>query len=1148
MIDWRALLAVTGAELRRTRRLVRYWVFVVLAFLIPVGSFLWHALAVHRWGSTIAASFAMINPRYFVSSYGLTFLLIYMLGVVFLAFDVRSRDVRSGVSEVLDARPIGNLELLGGRWLGLLIASWLPLLVLVVLFELAGLAIGVTIEPRSLVSLLTLQAIPSLAQVIAAVFFVTLLVRHRLVAALVLLTLWVAVFSTMMGFVPVTLAQAPLTDLTGWTVSPFPSDLTSAVPDAMAWLHRLGALVLGLALLVLAAVVHPRADGARNALRLTVGLASLLAAAGLITAPYVRNVQHLSRFESYQAAHAERAGPSEWDLTAITGTATVDPGRELVLDLDLSLKPIGDAPVSEVLLTLNPGLAVEALERDGAALPHDVAHGLLSAELTPALRSEETLELHLAARGRLDRAFSYLDASRHMLELTIDSGAVFLFGFESLVFERGFVALMPGAHWLPSPGTALVREGMARPADPFALDLQVELPDDWQAAGPGRARPSAGAPEGRQRVRFAPPAPIARAALVASEFEAFEAEAEGVDLKLLVHPSHVSNLDPLAAAAPELVERIDQTLSEAERIGLPYPYDGLTMVEVPNILRGYAGGWRQDTTFAQPGLVLMRESGLPTARWDVRFDEDFEAGDHEGGKPAAIADGLERFFSGDIGGGNPKACAARSFFDFSVGWEGREAPAIDFVAESLTSWLLTEERTYFSARLFEGEDFQEMIGELLPAFFSSGAENLNESLLRQLLSRPAVWNAVEAAPLAELRTEEDPQQALDALVLKGGALVRSLSEAFDREQLGALLGAVRERHGGQRITRRQLESVAADLEIPLAGWLELWLDSLDVPAFAVESAKVFRAEDAEDGTPRYQHVVRLRNDGAVPGVVLIDSSFEQDEGGSRQESSEPFVIEGEQEVEIGLVHREKATRLEVRPYFAKNRAAFSVNLVQADGPGADGAQPWDGLREVPYGRPRTVEVVVDDLDQGFAATSEEEASWARVGGHGPDDRDLDHGLPVQRLGGAPGRWTRMATTGSWGRYRHTAAVVNTSDPTVKASFSGELPDAGHWHLELHRPKGLEFKIFGYQRLSWAELELTIDAGGTSQQTAWDASAAPFGWARVGRFEMPAGPFEVTLGISGEEGGLIAADALRWVPARSGADTTTVARSDAGESR
>lgn len=1132
MIHTADVLAVCGAELRRTRRLVRYWVFLLIAFLIPVGTFVSQALAVHRWGSTLAASFAMINPRFFISNYGMNFLLIYMLGVIFLGFDVRARDVKARVAEVLDARPIGNFEFLAGRWLGLFVASWAPLMVLMIVMQLSGLAIGLTIEPVSLLTTLTVEAIPALAFIIALVFFVTLLVRHRLVAAIVLLAGWGGIFACLSGWIRVELANLPLIDPVGWSVSPFPSDILSGVPDVYAWAHRGGVLVAGLGLLVLAAAVHPRRDDGSPPVRLGAGLAVFAAGAALVTVPWVHNHNQLESFEHYRQVHRENSVDSGIDLERVAGGVRIDPGRELALDLDLTLKNLSGEVRDEVLVTLNAGIAVESLQRvGGGAVPFEASDGLIRVALEPALAAGETITLHMTARGLPDPAFGHLDATRHTLELTVDAGVAFLFGWEPMIFESGYVALMPGGYWLPSVGTAVSSTGGTRAADPFLADLEIDAPEGWTLAGPGRAEERPGAEGGRTHVRFAPAIAIERVAIVGGRFEEFRAETEGTELALLMSPAHAEHIEPIADAGGEIVKRVGEKLAEARELGLPYPLDGLTMVEVPNVLKGYSGGWRQDTTLAQPGMVLVRESGFPTARWDVRFDEDFEFGDGTGGKPGAMVDFLERFFAGDIGGGRPSTCAARTFFDFTVGYEGDDGPALGFALESLTTWLLLEERSYFSARMFEGQEFQQLTSTLLPRYLRGGARSLGEALMTEISERQSSWNALEVAPLATYPVEEDPRKTVDAFVLKGGALARTLAADIDRKDLASLLATLRERYAGLRIGREEVVATAAELNLDVERWLSVWLDTLELPAFAVERAEVFRLDDAEDGTPRYQHVVRVRNDGEVPGAVFIEARLRDVESGTPPQSTDPFVIEAGAEVEIGAVYHKPAMRLDVWPYLSANRGPVSVEPLDVTSEALASREPWTGKREVEYGMPDTDAVVVDDLDEGFSVPKEEEQGWARVGVTGPVlEVALDQGLPPQTIGGAPSEWTRLSSGGAWGRYRHTTAAILTGDPERTATFAGELPASGEWHLEYHRPGGLEHRIFGYGRYEWGKISFSIESGGREHQATWDARESGEGWVRIDTFDMEKGPFSVTVAVAEEARRFLAADAIRWVPA------------------
>src|SRR5690606_5493369 len=156
-----------------------------------IGAYFYYG-TLHALFSSMSASVGMIGPRYLMGAVGVYYMAIFVFGIVFLGFDVRARDVREGIVEVLDSRPLTNLELVAGRFVALFLAAWVPIVVLVVLIQglgwrlpMLGSPVGRTVEPLSLVSFALLMAIPALAFAIALVFVITLAVRHRLLAALI---------------------------------------------------------------------------------------------------------------------------------------------------------------------------------------------------------------------------------------------------------------------------------------------------------------------------------------------------------------------------------------------------------------------------------------------------------------------------------------------------------------------------------------------------------------------------------------------------------------------------------------------------------------------------------------------------------------------------------------------------------------------------------------------------------------------------------------------------------------------------------------------------------------------------------------------------------------------------------------------------
>ena len=125
------------AEARLTRRLVRYWLFVIIGLLVAAFQF-GQFMLIYKLFSSGSGSAATVNPRYFLANAAGAFVIIFYLGVIFLAFEVRARDVRERIVEVLDARPVSNIELVAGRALGISLAVWVPLAVTVGLISLVG--------------------------------------------------------------------------------------------------------------------------------------------------------------------------------------------------------------------------------------------------------------------------------------------------------------------------------------------------------------------------------------------------------------------------------------------------------------------------------------------------------------------------------------------------------------------------------------------------------------------------------------------------------------------------------------------------------------------------------------------------------------------------------------------------------------------------------------------------------------------------------------------------------------------------------------------------------------------------------------------------------------------------------------------------
>lgn len=1118
-------MAVARLERRHTQRLLRYWVFLAIAFLIAIGMYIYYAV-VHALLSSVSASVGMvIAPRYLVAGIGFYYLIGFILGIVFLGFDVRARDIREGIVEVVDSRPLTNVELMSGRFIALFLSGWLPLIVLALVLQglgwllpRIGLPIGTTIEPYSLVTFVVLTAVPAIALAIALVFAVTLLVRHRLVAALIcvaiLLGACAAVFT-------VSMPQAQWIDIIGSTQAPFASDIVPALTGPGGWTQRLGMLALAIALLALAVAVHPRLDdGART--RPATAAAALLVA-GLVGIGFSAYgfTSRAKQMERWRTAHEARAAEVVADIQSIAGAVHIAPGKQLEANLTLELSAPADRGLERVLFTLNPGFSVVEVKADGRDLEFGHANGLLDVALERPLAAGERLSLSLRYSGRPDVRFGYLDSAIQVETLSVYDRQIALLGEERGIFDSRYVALTPGIRWLPAAGVDVGRgDARKRAVDYFKLALDVEVPASWLAAGPGK-RALVGTTEQRARFRFAPTPSVPEVALMASEFRRVATQIDGVTFEVLLHPDHDRNLEVLADSREEIEQWIAERLEVAARAGLRYPFDAFTVVEVPNGLRSYAGSWQLETTLAPPAMMLLRETSFPTARFDVDVfarlgRRDIKA---EGGAARVNRNRLVNFFSNDISGGNVFTGAARSFFMHRTSAVGEGAVALNFVLQELATLLVSDRPGYFSAHTFT--DINQVTASAATGL--SAENSLTDALVSARTERSAVWDAALNVSLAQMDPWQDPPRTVDLLTLKGGRMAQAIYDALGPQTVGALLADLLERHAGSTFTLADFIAAGQRVNADLGSLFEDWVGGTGLPGFVTESVELYRLPDDSGKARRYQMVLRLSNAEPVTGFARVEWIMKAD--GPRT-VSDPIRIPGHSTVEFGAVLSAPPFAAYVHPYLSLNRDDFLAATFDTTDVPVREAEPLDGLREVPFGSSGDRRVFADDLDAGFTIVAPDGSAKQSA----PRDKkdastELDQGLPVAVGPQAPRTWSRRSNENAWGRYRHTFAHTGPGDGTRRAVMPAKLPSAGVWALEIYVPA--LSNLPANARGKW-HLEV-ISANGR-EALSYDATAANAGWNRVGEYRLPAGEVRVEL-TDKTDGRMVIADAFAWSPVR-----------------
>ena len=1135
-----AVFAVALAELRSARRLAGVWAAGAVAVAAGFLMYIYYALLHVTSGA--AATMGWTSPRLLAPALAESVLWMFVLCCVFLSFDVRSRDLRDRIADVLDARPISNAELLGGRLAALVAAGWLPVLTLAILAQgfgslapAVGWWFGERLEPLSLAAFVFVDALPALVFHGALIVLLAVLLPGRWPVVLVALTLiGLGLWATWNMPVYLLPALSPFAGFGGAA-----SDVAPTFADGRALIQRGALLLLAGGFIVLAAAVHPRPDAASPARRLLIGSGLLGLGVLVLVGLTLSATSAVKQRAALLAAHRDAAATApRIDLEKITGFVRIEPGERLTLDVELRLA--GFAGQRSLLLSFNPGMAVESLLVDGVEVGFRHESGLLAIDVPDVAAGPFAVALRAAGMPTPD--FAYLDSVIEPAILPASESSLAALGSESGLFETDYVALMPALRWLPTPGVNL--DGRA--ADFFQVDLQVAVPAGYRVAGPGRPHP---VDESETRFRFRPEAPVPEVALFAARFDRRETAIEGVQVELLLHPAHLRNVGFFGDAADAVVTRAAEIFADAARWGLPYPYDGLSIVEVPARLRTWGGGWYMGSVQALPGIVLLRESSFPTARFESWFDAN-DMLQEEGVDVAEVKlEALTAFFRGDFDGGNLLFGAARNLVGFQTRAAGDGAPALDFVVQQLVARLLIESGDgVFSAHTFTlAGGMSAMLGGALTSAMAGGGASAS-SVLGVGPATAAVWNRALGASLAELDPQRDPEQAVRVLFFKGRAISSAIIDGLGREKTAALLAELRRRHTGETYTTQDLNAAAATLDADLDALLGDWLHDAALPGFLASPVQMARLPDDARGRPRYQTRVQVHNGEPVPGLLRLRYAIDRGHDDIHWDATEPVRVGGGASVALGIVTDEPVGHLWLAPYLSLNRGDVALRLPEVDTAAIIPDEPFSGSRPSDWRPTRSDAILVDDLDPGFSIAVDAELDDSRIGGGAAAlgaHTVIDEGLPVfDSAAPRPGMWTRQAVAGGWGRYRHTVARAVPAQGRRQAVFSAELPTAGRWRLGYHlpalggrrgpgsNPPTLQIALDSGARPAptHGRYDMRLVAGGETRVVEFDAADAAPGWHDLGEFQLNAG--EVRLVVSTRtDGTVVVADAIRWRPAR-----------------
>ena len=1144
MLNLNAMIAVAVAEMQACRRMARTWVFIVLASLISTGSYLSSNVGFMLQSTTSPAQ-GLTNPRYILADFSSIFIGLFAVGVIFLAFDIRARDVKNRIYEVLDSRPITTIELLTGRLAGVVWLFSIPMLVFILLVliysaisQVSGFGFGEPVEMWSVASFVVFDMLPNLMFWGAFVIFLAVLVRWRILVVLLALGFMIGV-NFLVARLPLDV-QLVLVSTGSYAV--FPSDLAPVFVNTAIFLNRVALLLLTAGFLFAAAAMHMRREATRSR-DAFIGCGSFALGVVVMIWLCMSAGQQPKDEQEWGRIHSEEALVALPDINKIEGQVDIFPGNKIRLDIQLEVVSSSlDSNEFEVF-SLNPGYKIDLLEVDGGPISEFVFEaGLLKIPKKHFHRDISTLKIQ--AHGKPNLRFAYLDSAIRIDEKYFNNvNFNRALGTANSIFHPNFVALLPGIKWLPTSGPAVGEDQIdVRKKDHFNVDLRISTPKHWLAAGPGIREKQVS--DKRAIYRFKPANTVPAITIVAAEFELASIEIDDIEFEFLFNKKHRRTMHALAKIEPALREWGEEKLKLAKEIGLSFPYKQFSIVEVPSRLRVYAGGWRMESVLSQPGLVMVPEKSLPTARFDTAVANMQKSDSTEEELSKQIFSLVESYFRYDLMGGSVKSALAQQFVRYQTTPHGQGATGLDFVLQELTAELIFREQDYFSVPTFIESPL------LLNSLRSA-------SSIRDQVDTNRVWETIEDTPLSQLNYDADPLHTYHVHIAKYSDVVTAMTEILSKEQLRLLLTELLAQFRGTNFSYEELLNIASQQDLQIEGIVGDWLNSATLPGFMVSSTEVKRLEDDEQMNSVYETTFNIRNGEPATGVVKIQAIFNDSDGNfeGSQPVLDPIKIPGNTAFQMA-VHTDKPPNvITVIPYLAYNRGSIVLTVPELEDYEIQELEPQPQIVPVDWTPFPDDAIVVDDLDSGFSVTQDYDSEldpelsgilrFIASYSNSLFVEEMDRGLPLDPRSLNP-VWQRSTDGSYFGRYRRTAAINYRSGEKPQATFSASFSESGNWQLEFYvgssdalrtttsssvsislggasvMSSRVERWIGGDEKLGIHTLE--INNGSTTITEELDVGQIEqLGWVIVGEYPLDKGPVTVT--VSGQKS--LLADAIRW---------------------
>jgi hypothetical protein len=738
-------------------------------------------------------------------------------------------------------------------------------------------------------------------------------------------------------------------------------------------------------------------------------------------------------------------------------------GEQISATANLRLKNTLKEPLSEFVLTLNPGL--EVVQLTGARFSREIQ--LIKIQPDKAMQPGDSLQISIKYKGSIDESFCYLDQTPLQLEKWKNSPYGVTDKKHAFVTPT-FLLLTPETRWYPTSGISYSSKGLNWLSTQFAqYRLKVKAPKGQAVLSQGKKTE-----EANGFSSFEPEQPLTQISVAIGNYQTRSVKVDKVDYTLSFFAGH-NTFDQYFKVLTDSIVPVIRDLKKSWEIKIrrEYPFQRLQLVEIPVQFCSFNHAWSSAGEQVQPETVYIAEGGFKIAGANFaqakRFTQQ-QSRDRDHNETVSPreteANYLKRFVNETLL--NSKV----NQFGNNQGIRIGGGPNMN-AGDILNPYFIFP--NYYNYLNFISSTSYPITNRVVESYLSRSATEGGNMFIRTMmgLSGDEKGNiALQSKSFAEiLQKQEDSDILNNVIQTKSGFLFALMKGAVGPEKFEDFIRGFLDDRKFRNIPVEELnQEMRSNFNLDLDQYLPQWYTSVSLPGYIIVDTKAYKIQ--KDNQVKTVISFTLTNTENIAGAITVTfrlggfgggggggrRMMMMGGGGSDDNIEKTVVIGAKQSKRLTFLLNRDPRSMTVNTYASHNLpSTISQRFDKLDiDPKGEGSDKEEIIPYTDGAEPR--EIIVDTEDKGFSLVQPVSKSFIKKI-FTPEVQEDELKYKGMNMWTPQIEWTLTTNELFYGKQIRSAYYCKGGTGDRKAIWSVPIKEGGYYKVYAYIPR---IRMFG----------------------------------------------------------------------------------------